>query len=66
MKQGRAVTSMNEFKREPRSEAINPGGAAQLGTMVVKNPTPLVAGRGFEAPKPKAEISHRCGSQGEH
>jgi hypothetical protein len=66
MKQGTGQSSDSGRKQEPVSHAINPGGAAQLGVAVIKNPTPLDAGRGFTAPKPVAETIHHCGSQGKH
>ena len=66
MKQGSGHSSDSGQKREPIPHAIAPGGAAQLGTAVVKNPTPLGAGRGFAAPQPVATTVHECGSQGKH
>lgn len=66
-KQGRADHSnVSATKREPIAHAIDPGGAAQIGTMVAKNPTPLNDGRGFMSPEPKAVTTHHCGSQGKH
>lgn len=65
MKQGQGTT-VTSFKVEPIPHAINPGGAAQLGTMVISNPTPLADGRGFSAPRPVSETNSNCGSQGEH
>ncbi len=64
MKQGTGV-QVTSMKVEPISHAINPGGAAQLGTMVLVNPTPLADGRGFSAPAPTACTIHPHGSQGE-
>lgn len=66
MKQGTGNNSMSGQKREPIAHAIDPGGAAQLGTMVVQNPTPLNAGRGYMAPAPVSETTSNCGSQGKH
>lgn len=66
MKQGSGNSSAGERKIEPRSQAVNPGGAAQLGTAVISNPTPLYAGRGYTAPAPAATTSHKAGSQGKH
>ena len=67
MKQGRASVDNNVgTKREPIAHAINPGGVAQLGNHVAKNPEPLYAGRGFSSPAPKACVSHPSGSQGKH
>lgn len=65
MTQGRGVT-VTSMKVEPVSQAVNPGGAAQLGTMVAMNPTPLFGGRGFSAPTAVATATHEAGSQGEH
>src|SRR5882762_10105833 len=66
-KQGRADSnSASGQKREPIPHAISPAGAAQLGTHVIKNPTPLGAGRGFSAPAPSGETNHPSGSQGKH
>jgi len=66
MKQGTGHSSDSAQKREPIPHAINPGGAAQLGIAVIKNPTPLDAGRGYSAPQPVATTNHPCGSQGKH
>lgn len=65
MKQGQGTT-VTSFKVEPIPHAINPGGAAQLGTMVISNPTALADGRGFSSPRPVSETNSNCGSQGEH
>lgn len=65
MKQGTGTT-VTSMKVEPIPHAINPGGAAQIGTMVFKNPTQLDDGRGFSAPRPVSETTSNCGSQGEH
>lgn len=62
MKQGSGTTTQSAHKREPISRAVNPGGADQLGQVVGKNPTPLYAGRGYEAPVAKTTI-HPKGSQ---
>jgi hypothetical protein len=65
-------------KAEPKSTAINPGGAAQLGSKALapKYATPLEAGPGYSTPVgPSSSIGqgpganrqvHRCGSQGQH
>ncbi len=66
MKQGSGHSTDSGRKSEPVPHAINPGGAAQLGVAVVKNPTPLEAGRGFTAPQPVATTIHPGGSQGKH
>lgn len=66
MKQGSGNSRTGDTKREPISRAVNPGGAAQLGTAVISNPTPLYAGRGYTAPAPAKVDSHPAGSQGKH
>ena len=66
MKQGSGNSTSGGQMRQPVSHAISPGGAAQLGTMVIKNPTPLDAGRGFSAPAPVSCTTSNCGSQGKH
>lgn len=57
---------MSGTKTEPQSEAIDPGGVSEIGCAVAKNPSPMYAGRGFEAPEPKGETIHNRGSQGRH
>jgi hypothetical protein len=64
-------------KVEPKSTAINPGGAAQLGSKALapKYATPLEAGRGYSTPVgPSSNMgqgpganrqTHRSGSQGQ-
>jgi hypothetical protein len=64
-------------KVEPKSTAINPGGAAQLGSAALspKYATPLEAGRGYSPPVgPTSSMGqgpganrqvHHCGSQGQ-
>ena len=66
MKQGQAGVTVTSMKVEPIPHAINPGGAAQLGTSVIQNPTPLADGRGFSAPRPVSKTNSNSGSQGEH
>jgi len=66
MKQGRATEFDGSRKREPIVQIINPGGAAQMGVMVVTNPTPLKDGRAFMSPEPEAECIHQGGTQGKH
>jgi hypothetical protein len=66
MKQGSGSSRTGDQKREPISHAKDPGGAAQIGVIVVKNPTPLDAGRGYRSPSPAADDRHPCGSQGKH
>lgn len=66
MKQGSGNNTASGQKTEPIPHAINPGGAAQLGTIVIQNPTPLDGGRGYSAPKNKSESSSNCGSQGKY
>jgi len=65
-------------KAEPKPHAINPGGAAQLGSQALapKYATPLQAGRGYSPPVgPSSNMGigpganrqvHHCGSQGQH
>jgi len=65
-KQGTAKDFDGSRKREPIIQVINPGGAAQMGVMVVTNPTPLKDGRAFMAPEPESETIHDCGTQGKH
>jgi hypothetical protein len=65
MKQGTGNSSSSGGKVEPRSNAINPEAAAEIGRQVVHTvPVPLNAGRGYQAPAPVATTSHRSGSQG--
>ena len=77
MKQGKADTSgrMSQ-KQEPRSRAVNPGGAANIGIRYGNHTTnngsipntrrtPIDAGRGYKAPM-AAEKRHPAGSQGKH
>lgn len=74
MKQGRATTTGNDSKTEPRSMAINPGYAGNIGLAQGNhaeegdfrpNITPMNAGRGYSAPG-IATTTHPCGSQGKH
>lgn len=68
MKQGQASqTGMAAGKVEPKSRAVSPAGADQLGQKVatVSGYKPLHVGRGYEAPK-AANSVHHCGSQGKH
>ena len=65
MKQG-SGSNVTSPKREPIVHGISPGGAAQIGTVVIVNPTPLEEGRGFTAPAPVAHDIYTHGSQGEH
>jgi hypothetical protein len=66
-------------KTEPRSKAINPGGADQLGAAqaVKRAVVPLEAGAGYSppvgptsfmvnGPKGQGRTVSRCGSQGQH
>jgi len=66
MKQGSGSHVNSGAKREPISRAVDPGGAEQLGNMVIKNPVPLYAGRGYTAPAPVGKTVHATGSQGKH
>lgn len=76
MKQGRASTSgPADRKVEPSSRAVNPGGTNNIGRphsnhatdsgTFIPHPTPLYAGRGYEAPSIGA-TTHNKGSQGKH
>ncbi len=75
MKQGMASSSgPASRKTEPRSTAVNPGGADGLGQHqgnhaecgdFTSRITPLYAGRGYEAPA-IASTSHKTGSQGKY
>jgi len=67
MKQGMGKSSMSGGKVEPRSTAVNPEYAAEIGRQTVHvKPVPASLGRGFEAPKPVAATTHKSGSQGRH
>lgn len=72
MKQGSGNSTKGDMKTEPISHAVNPGGAANLGSHFGNHTedgafapriTPLYAGRGFEAPAIRT-TSHKSGSQG--
>lgn len=75
MMQGRAsVSGPADRKIEPRSSAVNPGGAGNIGLAQGNHAeegtftpriTPLYTGRGYEAPA-IATTSHKCGSQGKY
>lgn len=75
MKQGMAsFTGAADRKMEPRSTAINPGSAGNIGLAQGSHAeegdftpriTPLNAGRGYQAPA-IATTSHKCGSQGKY
>lgn len=76
MKQGRASSSGPRGQKvEPRSKAINPGGADRIGQPIgnhatdtgdfTPKPTPLNAGRGFSSPGIGTR-RHRGGSQGSY
>lgn len=74
MRQGSASRTVTEVKVEPRSKAIIPAGAAQIGIRIGNHITdhgstgyggvPLGAGRGFKAPRDVGVTVHRGGSQG--
>lgn len=73
MKQGTSHDSM-KGKTEPKSTAVNPGGADNLGqakgnhvdcNTFTPRITPLYAGRGYEAPA-IGSTSHKSGSQGKY
>jgi len=77
MKQGRASHSgMGSTKIEPRSHAVNPSGAGNLGIMRGNHASdgngdmpfksiPLYEGRGLQAPM-VGQTNHKAGSQGKH
>jgi hypothetical protein len=67
MKQGQAPKVEASHKVEPKSQAVNPGWAAQLGEMVGNRRAieHMDAGRGFKAPAIKSGSSN-SGSQGKH
>jgi hypothetical protein len=69
MKQGRADRSgpMSQ-KVEPRSMAVNPGAADQLGQAMGSRyaAEKLFEGHGYQAPKGAGCKTHKCGSQGRH
>lgn len=67
MKQGRASSSGSySHKVEPKSQAINPAGVAQIGVAIdPKAQEPMHEGRGYHAPKAGHTIHHH-GSQGKH
>lgn len=75
MKQGRAsVSGRHDAKIEPRSMAVNPGYAGNLGSAFGDHAdegdftariTPMDAGRGYSAPS-IATTTHKSGSQGRH
>lgn len=77
MKQGRAdVSGPYDRKIEPNSRAVNPGGVDRLGQPTANhatdsgtftpNPTPMYAGRGFEAPGIRNISPRKGGSQGKY
>ena len=67
MKQGSGHSSMSASKVEPKSTAISPSAAGQIGIHQVNTqPNPLTLGRGYAAPAPVATTCHHSGSQGRH
>ena len=66
MKQGRSGSDVYEPKVEPKAKAYSPEAAAQIGVQVARTMPLPSAGRGFNAPAPKAETQHRSGSQGKY
>lgn len=69
MKQGRADSSgSGSTKIEPRSHAVSPAYAGQLGTKMAYTSLrdPMDMGRGYSAPAPKGCTVHQGGSQGKH
>lgn len=66
MKQGKASSSgPGSRKIEPRSHAINPAKAANIGIQQVYMDRPKDLGRGYKAPMAGAS-NHKSGSQGKH
>lgn len=72
MKQGTSNSMRGDQKIEPRSTAVNPGGAGNIGLAQGSHAdgedftpriTPLYAGRGYEAPAIRTTL-HKSGSQG--
>jgi hypothetical protein len=67
MKQGSGNSSHSAGKIEPRSTAVSPSAAGQIGIQTMNTQSnPLNIGRGFAAPAPVATTTHHCGSQGKH
>ena len=64
MKQGSATVTVHSPKVEPTVHIINPGGVAQIGAMVARNPTPVVDGRAHVSPAPVSHTTNPSGSQG--
>lgn len=66
MKQGRASVQGDDSKVEPRSRAVNPGAADQIGQKLYdKNDrTQMYPGRGYSAPMAGVTNHGNCGSQG--
>lgn len=67
MKQGTGNSQAGSQKREPISRAVDPGYAAQLGTMTgtAKSVEKMYEGRGYEALMAGSD-SHKSGSQGKY
>jgi hypothetical protein len=66
MKQGMGKTTMASTKVEPRSQAVNPEAAAEIGRQVTHvRSVPMYEGRGLQAPM-VGSTSHKSGSQGKH
>lgn len=69
MKQGRASSSgMKATKVEPKSQAVCPAAADQLGQAMGSRyaAESLFEGHGYQAPKGAGHQVHKCGSQGKH
>lgn len=75
MTQGRAnISGPADRKVEPNSRAVNPGGADGIGRPhsnhatdggdFTPRPTPLYAGKGYEAPAIRQVPTRKGGSQG--
>jgi hypothetical protein len=69
MRQGHADKSgPSSRKVEPKSTAVNPAAADQLGQAVGSRlaAEQLFEGHGYSAPKGAGHQVHKCGSQGRH
>lgn len=67
MKQGSGNSRKGDTKQPaPIVRAINPGGVSEIGNAVARNPSPMSAGRGFNAPAPVSKATSNSGSQGKH
>lgn len=65
MKQGTGNSAQGAHKTEPKSQAVNPEGVAQIGLATAFPKKPVYEGRGIQAPM-AGESSHKSGSQGKY